>query len=82
MNYQLFCHILNDSLIFEPTPLVTPDVWEEWQQEFYTDFKEHSVSRDASLSDKEKVTQWVRDAFSEYSFDTHNFQLKPEFIQP
>lgn len=73
MNYELFCYILNDNLAYQFSDFVSPDIRLEYQHEWYIMFRQ---TRDHSLPHKEQVIQWMRDHFSECSFDTHSFCLK------
>lgn len=76
MNYLLFCYILNDNLAFEFSDRVTPELREEWLQDWYSIYKGTSYLYDDEATPKDKVIAWMRNHFSETSFDTHNFQLK------
>lgn len=81
MNYTLFCYILNDNLVYEFADSVSADEREEWQQDWYADFKHTYWATSPELTATEQVVGWMREAFSEVTFDTHNFQLKPELQQ-
>ena len=76
MNYSLFCLILNDNLVYEFSDNVSPEDREEYQQEWYIEFRESRFSNDPALSSTEQVVCWMREAFNQFSFDTHSFCLK------
>lgn len=77
MTYQLFCQILSDNLEYEFTDNVSAEQREEWQQDWYTMFKENgywTAFKNMTLADQ--VRGWMHEHFDECSFDTHSFQLK------
>jgi glyoxylate utilization-related uncharacterized protein len=77
MNFNMFCQILGDNLVFEPTSNLPADEWQEWQHELYVIYKDASYAiSDRYVTNEERVIAWMRDHFSECSFDSHNFQLK------
>lgn len=77
MNYALFSYILNDNLVYDFSDQVSDETKEEYRQDWYADFKHTHYATDPELNEKQKVIGWMRHAFSEVSFDSHNFTLKP-----